>query len=203
MAIQKRFDAWLGNEPDASGMPRYRMASGLITQLFYLPASFCMSVMERGSFSHWVENAGNSEGTFWNLVFASIFLSFMLTDVVFLNLSKTMILHHIVCMISIFIGFTMYTEGFPYYALGVVVMEIGSASCNITLLGATKSVYILGMTLSNIVGIIVLSYWVSSMTSWIGIMLGCILFLPLVFMRQRAVYIMTDFANRAPSAGRA
>ena len=43
-------------------------------------------------------------------------------DTLQIRLSTMMVLHHIACLISVFTCSSVYPEGFPYYALGVLRM---------------------------------------------------------------------------------
>lgn len=201
-AIKKYLNMLLGNEPDSLGMPRFRLASGLFTQLFCLPALLCFSVISYGSFSNWVEKTETPWDCVWSSVFSSVFGAFMLADLLFLRLSRTLVFHHIICLFSVFISW-VYPEGFPYYALGVVILEIGSASCNIMLLGASDLIYIVVMSLSNILSGTVFYLWMSSQTGCFGIIFASVLYIPLVFMRQKAAYLRMLSAKAAPSSGRA
>jgi hypothetical protein len=203
MAMQKYLNTWLGNEPDASGMPRFRLASGLFTQLFCLPVLLCFSVISYGSFSTWVEKAENPWDCLWPSVFSSVFAAFMLSDMLLLRLSTTMMLHHIACLLSVFACFWVYPEGFPYYTLGVVIMETGSAAFNITLLGSSDLIYLVLMPLSNVLSGVVFYLWTSSQSGWSGIIFASVLYIPIVFMRQRAAYLRMLSAKSAPSLGRA
>ena len=108
----------------------------------------------------------------------------MLSDLLLFRLSKQMVAHHIVCLMSIHMCFFVYPEGFYYYALGVATLELGSASFNVALLGAPESIYPVAMTLSNVLSVGVFYYWMTSMTSWMGVILASILYGPIIYIRQ-------------------
>jgi len=196
--IKNYLETWLGGS-DVYGVPRFRLGSGFWTQLFCLPASFYLSIVEYGSFGNWIENTGCPWDDLWPSVFSCVFAAFMIYDFVALRPRPAMVVHHIVCLFSIFICSVGYPEGFPYYALGVVTMELGSATFNITLLGASHFVYLVGMTLSNILSVVVFYFWMSSLTSWIGVLLVSVLYIPIVFVRQLSVHLRMSLANAAPS----
>ena len=202
-AIQKYLNTWLGNEEDGSGMPRFRLASGLFTQLFCLPLSLWLSVIPHGSFSTWMEDTEHPWDCLWPSVFSSVFGAFMFADLLSFRLTAVMVLHHITSLMSVFTCSLLYPEGFPYYALGIVILEIGSASLNIMLLGAWDLIYLVCMTLSNILGVVVFYLWMSSLTDWFGKIWGSFMFIPVIFMRQKAAYLRMLSAKAAPSWGRA
>ena len=127
----------------------------------------------------------------------------MLSDLLLFRLSTKMVLHHIACLFSVFTCSWVYPEGFPYYGLGVVIMETGSAAFNITLLGASDLIYLVLMPLSNILSGAVFYLWISSLTNWFGIIFGSVFYIPIVFMRQKAVYLRMLSTKAAPSSGRA
>ena len=187
--LQSYFKSWLGCRTDASGMPRFRLASGLVTQLFLLPAIFVLSVNKCESFcSDCVFND-------WSWSFCCVFASYMVADLVSFRLSKIMKIHHITCIISAVVCFSIYPDSFPYYAMGVVSMEVGSAAFNVTLLGASEFVYIVIMSVSNLCSIIIFYVWASSTSTWGDILVHGSMFVPLVIIRQRGIYNRILLAN--------
>ena len=106
--VRKHASKTFGSVLDEDGMPRWRCASGVATQLLVLPALFGLSLASSGySLSAWSETAGSAYFTedglrFYDWAFCYVFAAYMLSDVVLLKstLSFLLKLHHVGCLIG-------------------------------------------------------------------------------------------------------
>ena len=106
--VRKHASKVFGSVLDDDGMPRWRCASGVATQLVVLPTLFGLSLRSSGySLSAWSETAGSAYFTeeglrFYDWAFCYVFAAYMLSDVVLLKgtLSFLLKLHHVGCLIG-------------------------------------------------------------------------------------------------------
>ena len=164
--LSRRF----GDQLDEDGVPRWRCATGIFTQLLFLPCLFLLSLAgSRFSLAAWSETAGKALATregerFYDWAFCYVFALYMLTDVLLLkHLSFLLKLHHVGCLLGLAIGLAVVPSGFPFFAAGVLSLELGSAAMNLWCLYPNRTdtfgLYFALMSASNLGGLACYVAW--------------------------------------------
>ena len=168
--LRKRVRPRLGCDLDDEGMPRWRCATGIATQLLVFPTLFVLSLASFGfSFSTWSRTAGSAFFTetgvrFYDWAFMYVFAAYMLQDVIVCReLSFMMKLHHVGCLLGLFFAFAGCPSGFPYFVAGAVALEAGSAALNVYCLYPHRRdaqwLFVIGMSSSNAAAVLCCAAW--------------------------------------------
>ena len=194
--------AWLpskfGSELDDDGVPRWRCVSGFATQLVFLPILFLFSLKSQGfSLYQWSEVAATAIATedgarFFDWAFSYIFALYMLTDIVlFKDLNPLLKLHHVGCLLGLVLGLAGVPSGFPFFAAGVLSLEIGSASMNLFCLYPHRRdclrTYAVIMTASNLLGAYCFLGWAACAEMLPTRTLGGLLSTAFLLIRQKSL----------------
>ena len=183
-----------GATVDFTGTPKWSNCTKLWSQLVVFPTLFFLSFRSNDSdLRAWSQTAGlslASEHRLYDVALASVFAGYMLEDFVMQKLNKQMVMHHCGCLTGIIIAFFLLPTSFPYFALGVIIFEFGSAALNLFCINSENKtvfvVYALGMTLSNIGALTSCLMWISGQPFHAQIV-GLVLTVSFALMRQMDV----------------
>ena len=94
-------------------------------------------------------------GSFWHWLFVDLLFLYLLLDIAWVpRMGPVMLAHHVVCLVVHALESFVFVAGFELYLAGVVVIELGSAACNVHTLyprsRAALALYVVGMTASNL-----------------------------------------------------
>jgi hypothetical protein len=155
--------ATLGSEL-VGGAARWRCAFGLPTQLVVLPA-LCYRASHAEATLGWSARCSSVGLGLWGTAFAYVFGAAMLHDFVAVRMRPVIVAHHIVSLLAH--AYACLRAGarpaFPWYAIGVASLEIGSAAASAFWLippsRGTLLCFLVLMTLSNIAGLACTGLW--------------------------------------------
>lgn len=105
----KRREKW--QAVDDFGLPLWRCATGMWTQLLVLPSLFALSLAWANfSVDGWADTAGAAWFTengkrFWDWCFCYVFAGYMIEDLVLLRIGPLMMLHHVGCLVGLLFAF--------------------------------------------------------------------------------------------------
>lgn len=156
---------WLGSEL-VGGAARWRCAFGLPTQLVVLPAlCYRASRAEAHGIPGWSARCSSRGLGPWGAAFAYVFGAAMLYDFVAVRMRPVLVAHHVVSLLAHAYAClrARARPAFPWYALGVAALEIGSAAASAFWLippsRTTLVCFLVLMTLSNIAGLACTGPW--------------------------------------------
>lgn len=111
---------------EVGGAPRWRSLVGMGTSLGALPLLLAAAVLHAGSYSAWVEVAGELRP--YDRAFCYIFGGLMLVDFLQQTMHTTLLkVHHATCLAGHLWTIFLAPAGFASYFTGVVALEVGSA----------------------------------------------------------------------------
>ena len=188
----------------ADGAPRWRCALGMVTQTLILPALFITSwIQHTGMMRAWGRTWAASAGGGADWLFVFVFVAFMLADWAIVEVRMVMGLHHVACIIGHLFGAFLTPEGFPFSFAGAVVLELGSATCNLYCLYPSSTAAMMGylatVSATHVVALASLAGWYRTIQSRGGRLFAVTLTVALVMLRQREAHkALHHFLGEAP-----
>eukprot|EP00967_Tisochrysis_lutea_P062809 scaffold80795_cov35-Tisochrysis_lutea.AAC.1 len=150
----------------AGGAPRWRCAFGIPTQLGALPALCGLAARSHAYHTErWVARCTTSGLSVLETSFVYIFAAAMLYDFLAFSMRPVLLAHHVISLLSHIYASTCKAArpAFPFYMVGVCLLEVGSAICSYYwLVAPSRTVliaFVLTMSLSNLAALVCTAMW--------------------------------------------
>ena len=160
------------------GLPRWRSAQNIPTQVGVLPVLFTIAWLSgRGSLETWATPPAARASCAARRYACEVAMVYIVSMVLLLDfpaellgiippLPLTLVLHHLLSFFAhaVCIGLPAARAFRGYYWAGLVAFEMGSGACNVWVLNPENThvcrAYLVVMTISNLIGTGTMVYWV-------------------------------------------
>ena len=177
----------------SNGPPRWRALWALPTQLLVMPSLLAIAYDDHGmELARWLR-AGERHSARGRAecVFLYLFPTWLLLDFMLVHVRPLMLAHHAVCLMGHLVAYRL-SAGFPFYFAGNVVLEMGSACCNVLCIWPhaplSLGLYMVGMTLSNVGATVCAACWAWSVRPIPAKAFALVITVALAIVRQREAF---------------
>ena len=126
--------------------------------------------------------------TFQESAFPILFAAYLAADLLFMELSSLVTIHHLLCLVGHLIILMFVHHGIQHHFAGIMLLELGSGACNVFYLYPQVAYFadfwFWGMAASNVAALICACYWTASQPSFILGVFGFTFVFALAFLRQ-------------------